>query len=312
MTLTKAGLTGIFPAVPTPVDAAGRLDRQALRRLVDHVFDGGATGLVGLGGTGEYLALLPEERVEVIAATVEAARGRGPVIAGVLAPGFREAVRAGQELTRAGADALMLVTPYYVASSQAAIREYYQAFGEAVGAPTILYEIPYKTMVTLRPETVAEIASDGHAIGMKACNLDIAQFTQLVAQAGDRIAILSGEDHLLPIQLAIGATGSIHASVNLFPRLWGEIYRLAAGGDLAGALAGTQALKPMMDAVFAEGNPGPLKEALAMIGLPCGDALRPLGPPSEATKARLRAVLPGLVEREARAGSSVRRPAAAE
>lgn len=298
MPLTKAELTGFFPALPTPIDAAGRLDSTALRGLVNYLFDGGMTGVVSLGGTGEYLALLPEERIETVEATVKAVQGRGPVIAGVLAPGFREAVRTGRELMQAGADALMLVTPFYVSSSQSAIREYYKAYFEEVGAPVLLYEIPYKTMVSLQPETVAAIADDGSVIGMKACNTDINQFARLIALAGEKIAILSGEDHLLPIQLAIGAAGSIHATFNLFPRLWGEIYAMAAAGDLPGSLKEMERLRPMMNAVFAEGNPGPLKAALAMAGLPVGDALRPLCPPGEQTRQRLSAVLPELFERE--------------
>jgi len=296
--LTKSDLTGIFPAIPTPVNSEGRFDRAALRSLINYLFDGGMSGMVALGGTGEYLALLPEERIEVVEATVEFTQRRGPVIAGVLAPGFREAVRAGKDFMKAGADALMLVTPFYVASPQAAIREYYKAYAEEVGAPVLLYEIPYKTMVAMRPETVAEISDDGSIIGMKACNLDVNQYAQLIEQVGNKIAVLSGEDHLMPLHLGLGAPGAIHATANLFPRVWAEVYAMAAGGDLRAAMKELHALRPMMNAVFAEGNPGPLKEALAMIGMPVGPALRPLGPPSAETRERLRAVLPALLERE--------------
>jgi 4-hydroxy-tetrahydrodipicolinate synthase len=298
MPISKSDLSGIFPAVPTPVDSNGRFDRKALGRMIDYLFEGGMAGVAALGGTGEFLALLPEERIEVVEATVEAVRGRGPVIAGVLNPGFREAVRDGKALTKAGADALMLVTPYYVASTQSALRDYYRAFADSVGAPTLLYDIPYKTMVTVHPDTIAGMAEDRSIVGMKACNPDISHFMQVIAQVGDRIAVLSGEDHLLPVQLAIGASGSIHATANLFPRQWGRIYELAADGRVRESLRELESMRPLMNAVFSEGNPGPLKEALAMIGIPMGDALRPLMPPASGLRERLLPILKDLQQRE--------------
>ena len=298
MSFQPSSLQGMFPALPTPVDAAGRFDPRALGVLVDYLFDGGMAGVVALGGTGEYLALLPDERIEVVRATVRAARGRGPVIAGVLAPGFREAVRDGKALRAAGADLLMLVTPYYVASTQAALREYFAAYADEVGAPTLLYDIPYKTMVTVQPPTIAGMVDDGSIVGMKACNPDIGHFLQVAALVGERIAVLSGEDHLLPVHVAAGARGSIHATANLFPRQCLRIFELARGGRTGDALEALHGMGELLQAVFAEGNPGPLKEALAMIGLPVGNALRPLGPPSAGLRQRLLPVVRELRQRE--------------
>ncbi|RAR59285.1 4-hydroxy-tetrahydrodipicolinate synthase [Paraburkholderia unamae] len=298
MSLSRSDLAGMFPAIPTPLDALGEFDRPALKPVVDHLFDGGMSGVVVLGGTGEYLALTQRERVEVVEQTVAAAGGRGPVIAGVLAPGFREAVEAGKALTQAGADALMVVTPYYVAPTQASLRDYYKAYHEEVGTPVLLYEIPYKTMITVHPETVAGMVEDRSIIGMKACNPDIGHFMHVVSLVGDKMAVLSGEDHLLPVQLAIGAFGSIHATANLFPRQWKRIYDLARAGDLARALKYLDVMRPMMQAVFSEGNPGPLKAAMSMIGLPVGEALRPLKAPDAELSGRLRAIIAGLQERE--------------
>jgi len=298
MTLSRTDLQGIFPAIVTPVDNQGRIDQPAFKPMIDHLFAGAMKGIVALGGTGEYLALTREERIDAVAHTVEAVNGRGPVIAGVLDPGFREAVAAGKALTRAGADALMLVTPYYVASTQAALREYFRAYAQEVGAPTLLYDIPYKTMVSTHPDTIAAMVEDRSIIGMKACNPDMGHFMEVAARVGQQIAVLSGEDHLLPVQLAVGACGSIHATANLFPRLWQRIYGLAEQGDLRGSLQELECMRPLMQAVFAEGNPGPLKAAMAMIGLPVGDALRPLAPPSSALRTRLQALIPALLERE--------------
>lgn len=298
MAISRTDLQGIFPAIPTPVDKQGNFNKQALGPMIDYLFKGGMSGVVALGGTGEYLALTAKERIEVVERTVDAVRGRGPVIAGILAPGFREAVDAGKALTKAGADVLMLVTPYYVASTQASLREYFRAYAQEVGTPTLLYEIPYKTMITVHPDTVEGMTDDGSIVGMKACNPDIGHFMQVVAQVGQKIAVLSGEDHLLPVQLAIGACGSIHATANLFPRQWKHIYDLACHGDLTQSLKELEVMRPIMQAVFSEGNPGPLKEAMAMIGLPVGSALRPLTEPSDALLERLQSLIPALFERE--------------
>jgi len=298
MTLSRTDLQGIFPAIVTPVDDQGRIDKPAFKPMIDYLFAGGMKGVVALGGTGEYLALTREERIDAVAYTVEVVNGRGPVIAGVLDPGFRDAVAAGKALTRAGADALMLVTPYYAASTQAALREYFRAYAQEVGTPTLLYDIPYKTMVSTHPDTIAAMVEDRSIIGMKACNPDMGHFMQVAAQVGQQIAVLSGEDHLLPVQLAVGACGSIHATANLFPRLWQRIHDLACQGDLRQSLQELERMRPLMQAVFSEGNPGPLKAAMAMIGPPVGRALRPLEPPSDALHARLQALIPALFERE--------------
>lgn len=303
MSITRNDLRGIFPAIPSPVDAKGRFDKFAVRPMIDYLFDGGMSGVVALGGTGEFLALSPKERIEVVSVTAQAVNGRGLIIAGVLSPGFREAVESGKELIRAGAGVLMLVTPYYVASSQAALREYFRAYAQEVGAPTLLYDIPYKTRVTVHPDTIAGMVEDGSIVGMKACNTDIDHFTRVVEQVGEKIAVLSGEDHLLPLHLAIGATGSVHATANLFPRQWKQLYDLACRGELSSALEQLARMRPVMQALFSEGNPGPLKATMAMIGLPVGHALRPLCPPSPDLKGRLEKIIAPFLEEERRLAS---------
>jgi 4-hydroxy-tetrahydrodipicolinate synthase len=136
---------------------------------------------------------------------------------------------------------------------------------------------------------------------MKACNPDMGHFMQVTSLVGDKMAVLSGEDHLLPIHLATGASGSVHALANLFPRQWRRIYDLACQGDLARSLKELDLMRPAMQALFSEGNPGPLKEAMAMIGLPVGAALRPLGGPSRDLLEKLRTMVPALYQREKQA-----------
>lgn len=299
MALTRSMIKGILPALTTPIDAAGGVDRKLVRSQVDHVIAGGAAGLVPVGGTGEFSALSPADRVAMVEATVEAGRGRVPVIAGVLAPGLRDAIQAGRDFLRAGADGLMVIAPYYITPPQDGIRDYFKAYADAIGGPVMLYEIPYRTGVALKPETIAAIAADGSIVGMKASNPDMAQFTRILALAGDKIGVTSGEEHLFPTAVAMGAVGGVLATAVLFPRIWVEILGIATAGNLKAALARHKELAALLSAVFAECNPGPLKAAQAMIGMPAGPVLPPLRAPSAEIVKRLEAALPPLQAYEA-------------
>ena len=232
MTLSKSALAGVHCAMVTPVDAQGAVDRGAVRRLVDFLLAAGIDGLVPVGGTGEYPALSPRARREMVEATVDATAGRVPVVAGVLAPGFADALQAGRELKAAGADGLLLITPYYTPPTQAGIRAYFEAYRRAVELPLLLYEIPARTGIAVAAETIAAMAEDGSIIGMKSCNPDLGQFIRVLALAADRIAVLSGEEPFFATQAGMGAAGGILATANLVPRLWREIYALASRGDL--------------------------------------------------------------------------------
>lgn len=298
MPLDKSSLTGIFTAIVTPYDANGEVDRAAVARLVRHQSDGGAAGLVPIGGTGEYAILSARQRVQMVEATVDAAGGRIPVVPGVLATGFADALEAGKSFKAAGADGVMLVTPYYATGTQAAIRQYYRAYRDALNLPVLAYEIPRRTNVALEAETVQAMAEDASIIGMKYSSYDLPQFIRAVAFAGDKIAIMSGEEPLLSAHVAIGATGGILATANLYPRLWRAVFELAAKGDLKAALKLQLAFDPLLAAVFAETNPGPLKYAMTMAGFNVGSAKPPLSAPTAETIAKLKSVMPKIAELE--------------
>jgi 4-hydroxy-tetrahydrodipicolinate synthase len=217
-----------------------------------------------------------------------------PVVAGVLAPGFKESVQAAKDFAAAGAAGVMLVTPYYVTPTQEGIREYFRAFAQAVPVPVMLYEIPYRTGIAMKAETIAQMADDGSIIGMKACNPDFNQFARVIGLVGDRISVMSGEEPFFATHVAMGARGGVLATANVFPKIWQEIFALASAGNLKGALARQQALLPLLDAAFAETNPGPLKEAMAMVGLPVGHVLRPLQRPRPETMEKLQAAVRAL------------------
>ena len=217
----------------------------------------------------------------MVEATVEAAAGRVPVVAGILSTGFKEAVQAARDFTAAGADGLMLVTPYYVIPTQEAIREYFQAFAQAVTVPVMLYDIPTRTGVAVKAETIAQMAEDRSIIGMKACNPDFNQFARLIGLAGEKISVLSGEEPFFATHVAMGAHGGILATANLFPKAWQEMFALASAGNLKGALAAKAAPAPPRCRLrrdqprTPEGSPGHDR-----------DAGRPRPPPAPAAPAR--------------------------
>jgi 4-hydroxy-tetrahydrodipicolinate synthase len=295
MTLERSALKGIFPAFPTPFDERGDIDVERLHALVETLIAQGATGLVPVGGTGEYTALSPAERARVVRATVDAARGRVPVVAGVVSPGYAEALEAGRSFVDAGADGLLLVTPFYVTPSDAGVRAYFARYRDAAGAPLLLYDIPSRTRYATPPAMVAAMArDDGSIIGMKACNTDITVFAKTVDACADHLAILSGDDMLYVQHLLLGATGGILASASLLPKPWTRIHASAVAGEAAAALREHRKLAALLDALFSEVNPGPAKKAFELLGQSLGSVRLPLIEPSMATIERLRAALAAL------------------
>jgi 4-hydroxy-tetrahydrodipicolinate synthase len=249
---------GIMTATPTPLDASGGIDADAVRSHVERQIAGGITGIVPIGGTGEFISLDERQRLRMVEATVQAVDRRVPVIAGVLHPGLQDAVRTARDCLRAGADAVMVVTPYYYRPTQDGIVEYFRRLGDQVDGDLVLYEIPYRTGVGLLPETVARIVEHTRTVAMKACNQDLSQQMRVAEAVGERISILTGEESVFPLHVAMGAVGGMLAGSNIFPRTWGRIFELASAGDLAGARALHAKLQPATDALYCEPNPAPI------------------------------------------------------
>lgn len=282
MTLTKDDLTGLFTAIVTPFTGNGAVDHEALRRLVTFQLDNGASGVVPIGGTGEYPALSRDERVAVVRTCVDAAKG-APVLPGVLATGFDDAVEAGQAFAQAGASAVMTVTPYYAAGSQEGMRRYFSRFREKVDLPVLAYDIPRRTGVTLKAETLADLAREGAIIGVKCSSHDMSEFIRTIRLAGDDMTMLSGEEPLFATHVALGARGGVLASATIYPQHWVEVFRLASSGQLAAALAYQQRLEPVIESVFLETNPGPLKFYMKLAGMSVGSVRLPLVDPAPET-----------------------------
>lgn len=287
--LTAQQLSGILPALPTPVRADDSVDEGAVKALFAWLLAQGVDGAVPLGGTGEYGALSRKERVRMAALSVEALAGKKkPVIAGVLDTGFHDALQAGQDFAAAGVDGLLVLTPYYTNPTQIGIRDYFLRYADKSPVPILIYEIPYRTRIAINPAILHELSRHERIIGMKACNTDMYHFLQVVAGVDKNFTVLSGEDSLFPLHLAAGARGGIIVTANLLPKAWRAIYDAAMAGRTAEALALHRRLIPLMNMAFAETNPGPMKSVMDLIGVRAPIMLAPLVPPAPTLALELR------------------------
>jgi 4-hydroxy-tetrahydrodipicolinate synthase len=284
-------LHGLFPAIPTPVTSDDTIDANAVAALFAWLLKQGIDGVVPLGGTGEYGALSRSERIRMAGMSVRAMAGKGPVIAGVLDTGFHDALQAGREFAAEGVDGLLVLTPYYTNPTQAGIRDYFLRYADASPVPVLLYEIPYRTRIAIEPKMLHELSRHPNIIGMKACNLDMYHFLQVVAGVDESFAVLSGEDSLFPLHLAAGAKGGIIVTASLLPRAWRQIFEAAVAGRTAEALKLHRRLIPLMNMAFAETNPGPMKAVMDLIGVDAPRMLAPLVQPAPALVSAFRAEL---------------------
>lgn len=298
MTLTKDDLNGLFTAIVTPFTADKAVDHDALRDLVQFQLESGAAGIVPIGGTGEYPALSRAERVAIVRTCVDTANG-APVLPGILATGFEDAIEAGHAFADVGAAGVMTVTPYYATGSQDGMSAYFRAFRDAVDLPVLAYEIPRRTGVALKAETLAALAKDGAIIGMKCSSYDLPEFIRTIELAGADMAVLSGEEPLFATHVALGARGGVLASATVYPRHWIEVFHLASAGKLTEALAAQHRLNPVIDAIFRETNPGPLKHYMKLAGLSAGGVRLPLEDPKSETIAALESAFRAMQSAEA-------------
>lgn len=289
--ITSQHLRGILPAIPTPVHPDDTIHVDAARILLRYLLKQGIDGVVPLGGTGEYGALSRAERVRMAELTVRETNGSIPVIAGVLDPGYHDAMQAGRDFAAAGADGLLVLTPYYTNPTQQGIRDYYLRYADESPLPILIYEIPYRTRISIAPEVLHELSRHERIIGMKACNTDMWHFLRTVAGVDDSFAVLSGEDTLFPLHVASGAKGGIVVTATLLPSAWRRIHQLASEGRTQEALELHRTLIPLMNLAFAETNPGPMKAVMDLIGVNAPDMLAPLVKPDPALAQRLRGEL---------------------
>ncbi len=281
---------GSITALITPF-ADGSVDEAAYRRLVDWQISEGTNGLVPCGTTGESATLSPEEHLQVIRICVEATAGRVPVIAGTGSNSTTEAIHYSQEAQAAGADALLIVTPYYNKPTQEGLYAHYHAIHEATGLPIIIYNIPGRCVVDLSVETLARLAELPRIVGIKDATGDIARISRQRAAAGPDFIQLSGEDATALAVMAHGGRGCISVTANVAPALCAQFQAACLAGDFTAALEIQDRLMPLHEALFVETNPAPVKYAASLLGLCAPDLRLPLVPPREATRARVRAAM---------------------
>jgi 4-hydroxy-tetrahydrodipicolinate synthase len=289
--MAQPSLVGAMTALVTPF-RGGRVDDAALRALIEEQIGAGIDGLVPVGTTGEAPTLEPEEAAQVVRVTVDAARKRVPVIAGIGSNSTAHTVANARAARDAGADALLVVTPYYNKPTQEGLYRHFRAVAEATPLPIVVYNIPGRSVIDLSVDTLERLVRDEPRIAAVKEASGQAQRTQeIVRRLGDRVSVLSGEDALNLALYSVGARGCISVTSNVVPKLVAEAWDAVEKGDFARARAAHLRTVPLTDALFAESSPQPLKAALAMLGRIDGEIRLPLVPCSEATREKVRAAL---------------------
>jgi 4-hydroxy-tetrahydrodipicolinate synthase len=278
---------GTLTALVTPF-RAGAVDDDALRALVRDQVAAGVDGVVPCGSTGESATLSHEEHERVIAITVEEAAGRVLVVAGTGSNNTAEACRLTAFAKRAGADAALLISPYYNKPTQEGHVLHYRKIAETVSLPLIVYNIPGRTGVNMTPDTIARLAEVPGIVGVKEASGSLDQVSQIIARAGPGFTVLSGDDSLTLPLMAVGAHGVISVASNIVPQRFASMVRAAAAGDFARARRIHYELLPLLRELSSETNPIPVKTAMGMLGLLASDELRlPLTPMTAANRPRL-------------------------
>lgn len=281
---------GSITALITPF-ANGKVDEAAFQAMVQRQIDAGAHGVVPCGTTGESPTLDHDEHMRVTELCLEVAKGKVSVIAGTGSNATEEAILLTRHAAKAGADAALVVTPYYNKPGQAALYAHYKAIHDAVDLPIVIYNIPGRCVIDMSVETMARLADLPNIVGVKDSTADLMRPTLTRRAIGPDFCQLSGEDGTAVGFLAQGGHGCISVTANIAPGPCAELQNAWMAGDLATVAAIQDRLVPVHQALFLEANPAPVKYAASLLGL-CRNELRlPMIPVSEATEARVRAAL---------------------
>ncbi|MSM39544.1 MAG: 4-hydroxy-tetrahydrodipicolinate synthase [Geobacter sp.] len=281
---------GSIVAIVTPF-TNGQVDYEKLRELVEFQIAGGTDAIVPCGTTGESSTLDYDEHMQVIKTVIEQVGKRVPVIAGTGSNSTAEAIELSQKAKEAGADGVLLVTPYYNKPTQEGLVRHYTAIADAVAIPQILYNVPGRTGVNLLPDTVARLAPHKNIVAIKEATGSLQQASEILALCGDSIDVLSGDDFITFPMMACGAKGVISVLANIMPKTVGDLTDAFFAGDLATARKLHLETLKIGNAMFIESNPIPVKTALGLMGK-CSDELRlPLCPMGAANKEKLAAIM---------------------
>jgi 4-hydroxy-tetrahydrodipicolinate synthase len=268
----KTKFRGSFTALVTPFKN-GSLDEKSFRDLVDWQIAEGTDGLVPVGTTGESPTLSHEEHHQVVAWCIDQAKGRVPIVAGAGSNSTREAIELSQHAEKSGADAVLIVTPYYNKPTQEGLYQHYKAINDAIGIPIIIYNIPGRSVIDMSVETMARLYELKNIAGVKDATANVVRVSQQRAAMGEGFNQLSGEDATVLGFMAHGGHGCISVTSNVAPRLCGEFQDACLKGDFTTALKIHDKLMPLHQALFFETNPSPAKYALSLLGK-CADTVR--------------------------------------
>lgn len=260
-------IAGSMVALVTPMNAQGGLDWESLTRLVDFHLQEGTNAIVAVGTTGESATLDVAEHVEVIRRVVDQVNGRIPVIAGTGGNSTRESVELTTAAKQAGADACLLVTPYYNKPTQEGLYLHFRHIAESVAIPQILYNVPGRTACDMLPETVARLSTVDNIIGIKEATGDLQRARQVLDLVSKDFLVYSGDDATAVELILLGGKGNISVTANVAPRAVSDLCAAAMRGEAAAARAINEQLMPLHKALFIESNPIPVKWALHEMGL---------------------------------------------
>lgn len=282
---------GVIASQVTPFDEAGEVDEKRLRELIERQLDAGVDGFLIAGNCGEFTNLTDEERLRAVAVAVQQVDGRATVIAGDFHSSTLQAVALARRYRQAGADASLVVPPYFIRPSIDGVVEYFGEVASASGLPLIVYNNPGRTGLDLTPAIMRQLYGLPGVVGLKDCTRDLALMAQKVQESPQGFRILYGDDDMFFESLLMGADGGILAACNLVPRMMVEIYQEATHGDARKANEIQNRLLPMILSWYTANHPAPIKKAMSMMGHPAGKARKPLQAPKPDQVAEIRRTL---------------------
>ena len=288
--MKKTIFTGAGVAIVTPMNPDESINFDRLGQIIDNQIENGTDAIVICGTTGESATMTDQEHVDCIEYAVKRVNGRVPVIAGAGSNHTSYAVWMSKEAKRVGADALLHVTPYYNKTSQTGLIRHFNAVADATDLPIILYNVPSRTGVNITPATYRELAKHPNIVAAKEASGNISQIAQIAQACGDELDLYSGNDDQIVPLLSLGAKGVISVLSNIMPRETHDICRLFFEGKIAESRTLQLKLLPLINALFSDVNPIPVKEAMNMMGWECGECRLPLVSMQPQAKEHLRSL----------------------
>jgi 4-hydroxy-tetrahydrodipicolinate synthase len=290
----RKDFSGVGTALITPFTKSGSLDEPAVRKLAQRQVDAGIHVLVPCGTTGETPTLSPVERRRIVEICVEVAKGRAKVLAGAGGYDTHEVIHAASEMQKAGADGLLSVTPYYNKPTPEGLYQHYKAIADSTPLPIIVYNVPGRTGCNIDPATLVRLSSIQNIVGVKEASGNVTQMAEICRAVPKDFLVMSGDDALTLPLMAIGGRGIISVASNEVPAEMVQMVEAAEKGDFAGARHWHEKLMPIMQINFVESSPGPVKFAMAAMGL-CEESYRlPMVPPRLASQEKILGVLKDL------------------